>query len=308
MKRSIVLLAPALVLALACSKKSNDQAGSKSDDKATAATKEAELPPIKVLDAAFFGKTVAPPGEIAKVKPGSKMDEVKAAVPDLDKIQMKESGYEGVSYAVQDDLEGAEPGMHMPADKLAVIEQAWGPGIKTDRGGKPVVVWFNPEQGIRAAFDESGNGRAYLRFEAYMPVAKLLGEGKGLPLLDKPFEGKTEDEVKAMYPNLVGKTGHLEFPSTEWEFGSGITLSPYPMNKPIKSMAFSIPFKTPEQQAEIMKLIEAKWGKAGAEVPFGSLNGEKTWVYNKKDPHIEVTEPGGYNKNAITIRIGGNGK
>lgn len=307
MKRSLVLLAPALVFALACSKKSNDQAGAKSDDTKAAATKEPVKAANKPLDESFFGKTVAPPGALGPIKPGSSKEEAQKAVPDLDKIPMAETGYEGVSYAYQDLTEGSIPGVHLPKGSDAVIEKAWGPGIKTDRGGTPVVVWFNPEQGIRASYSAQGD-RAYLRFEPYMPVAKLLGEGKGLPLLDKPFEGKTEEELKTMYPSLVTKIGHLGFPATEWEFGGNINLSPYPMNKPIKSLAFSIPFKTPEQQAEIMKLIEAKWGKAGAEVPFGSLNGEKTWVYNKKDPHIEVTEPGGYNKNAITIRIGGNGK
>ena len=52
-----------------------------------------------------------------------------------------------------------------------------------------------------------------------------------------------------------------------------------------------------------MKVIEAKWGKAKGKVDF--TEGAKTFVYNKKDPHIEVTEPGGYNKNAVSIRIGG---
>jgi hypothetical protein len=220
-------------------------------------------------------------------------------------VGTQSSEIEDVAYAVQDGLEGAEPMIRMPADKAALIVEAWGPGQNVDRGGKPVTVWFNPEQGIRAAFSDDGENKAYLRFEPYMPLAKMLGEGPTIAFLDKPFEGKTVEEIKALYPQLVGKTGHLGTPSTEWEFGSGGTLSPYPMSGAVKSLAMSIPFKTPEGLAEIMKIIKAKWGEPKGEVPFGSVGGEKTWVYNKKDPHVEVTDPGGYNKDSVGIRIGG---
>lgn len=306
MRVRLLLLAAAVPLTVACSKKSDDKPAAKTQaQEGKTAPAKPEDKPKQPLTAAWLGKTVAPPGELAKIKLGSTKDEAVKASPLADKAGTQESEIEGVAYAVQDGLEGIETMIRMPADKLSVIEQAWGPGQKVDRGGKPVIVWFNPEQGIRAAFSDEGENRAYLRFEPYTPVAKLLGEGPNIAVLDKPFEGKTADEIKADYPNLVGKTGHLSLPSTEWEFGSGITLSPYPMSGKVESLAFSIPFKTPEGQAEIMKVIEAKWGKAKGEVPFGSVAGEKTFIYNKKNPHIEVTEPGGYNKDKVTIRIGG---
>lgn len=305
MRLHTALLAPALVLALGCSKKSDNAGKASSEAKTTETSKEPAEKAKKPLDAAWLGKAVVPPGELAKIKLGSTKDDAMKAFPELDKVEMAETGFEGVSYAVQDGLEGMETMIRLPADKLAVIEQAWGPGQKVDRGGKPVVVWFNPEQGIRAAFSDEGKNKAYLRFEPYTPLAKVLGEGPQIALLDKPFEGKTEDEVKALYPNLVGKTGGMRVPSTEWEFGSGTPLSAYAKTGKVQSLSFSIPFKTPEGQAEIMKLVEAKWGKAKGEVPFGSVGGEKTFVYSKKDPHVEITEPGGYNKNAVSFRIGG---
>jgi hypothetical protein len=299
MRFQTALLASVLALSLGCSKKSDDKATPGTEAKTTE-KKEAEPASKKPLDAAWFGKTVMPPGQLAKIKPGSKKEDAQQALPELDKISTADTGFDGVSYAAQDLTEGMIPGIHMPADKLSVLEQAWGPGQKIDRGGKPAVVWFNAEQGIRAAFSDTGGGRAYVRFEPYMPVAKMLGDGPNIAMLDKPFQGKTDEELKAIYPNLVGKTGRLSLPSTEWEFGSGIPLSSYPMNK-IESLTFSIPYKTPEAQAEIMKVIEAKWGEPKGEVPFGSVGGEKTFVYNKKDPHIEVTDK----KDKITIRIGG---
>jgi hypothetical protein len=305
MRLHTALLAPALVLALGCSKKSDDSSKTKAEAKTTETNKAPAEAAKKPLDAAWLGKAVMPPGSLAKIKPGATKDDATKAFPGMDKVEMEETGFEGVSYAVQDGLEGMETMIRLPADKLSVVEQAWGPGQKVDRGGKPINVWFNPEQGIRAAFSDEGSNKAILRFEPYTPLAKVLGEGPQIAFLDKPFEGKSEDEVKALYPNLVGKTGGLSLPSTEWEFGSGTPVSPYAKTGKVQSLAFSIPFKTPEGQAEIMKLVEAKWGKAKGEVPFGSVGGEKTFIYSKKDPHVEITEPGGYNKNAVSFRIGG---
>lgn len=303
MNCALVWLAPALTLALACSKTAEDKPASKAAVPGITETKEAAKPP---LTAAWFGKTVAPPGQLATIKPGITKEAADKLVTTVKIGVGTQSGdIEGVDYAVQDGLEGLEPMIHMPADKLPVIEEAWGKGHKVDRGGKPVTVWFNPEGGVRAAFSDEGDGKAYLRFEPYTPLTKLLGDGPNIAILDKPFEGKTDDELKVLYPNLVTKTGHVGLPSTEWEFGSGISLSPYPMDDKIKSLAFSIPFKSPEGLAEIMKVIKAKWGEPKSEVEFGSVGGEKTWVYSKKDPHVEVTDPGGYNKDSVTIRIGG---
>jgi hypothetical protein len=304
MRLHTALLAPALVLALGCSKKSDDTA-KKTDVASGTSDKEPVEVAKKPLDAAWLGKAVMPPGELAKVKPGMTKEDAAKAWPEIEKAQMLETGFEGVSYATQDGLEGLVSMIRLPADKLAVVEQAWGPGQKVDRGGKPVTVWFNPEQGIRAVFSDEGSNKAYLRFEPYTPLAKVLGDGPQIAILDKPFEGKTEDEVKALYPNLAGKTGSLHVPSTEWEFGSGTPLSPYAKAGKVQSLSFSIPFKTPEGEAEIMKLVEAKWGKSKGEVPFGSVGGEKTFIYNKKAPHVEITGPGGYNKNAVSFRIGG---
>lgn len=292
------------VLALSCASCSK-----KAEEKAAPATQEPAEPakPAKApFSAAWLGKSVAPPGELAKIKLGSTVDEAKQASPLADTAGTQESEIEGVAYAVQKDTENVitDLVLRLPAGKQAVIEEAWGPGQAADRGGKPVVVWFNPETGIRAAYDEDGD-RAHLRFEPYVPLAKLLGDGPAIAALGKPFAGKTKDELATIYAEY-SKNGGMWLPATEWEFGSGIPLSPYPLSKPIASLAFSIPFNPKGKgEVEVMEVITAKWGEAKGEVPFGNIGKEKTHVYNKKDPRIEVTGPGGYNAKAITIRIGG---
>ncbi len=303
MHRVSFVLVPMLALALtgACSKSDDKSSAKTSESKKTEPVEDKKAP----LTAAWFGKTVAPPGKLAKLVPGMKKEEAEKLTDVKIGVGTQSGDVEGVDYAVQDGLENIEPIVQIPADKAALVTEAWGPGTKTDRGGTPITVWFNPETGVRAAMSDPKNNEVDLRFEPYTPLTKLLGDGPQIAILDKPFEGKTPDELKALYPNLVTKTGHLGLPSTEWEFGSGITLSPYPMNDKVKSLAFSIPFKSPEGLAEIMKVIKAKWGEPKEEVPFGSVGGEKTWVYSKKDPHVQVTDPGGYNKSSVTIRIGG---
>ena len=290
------------LLSAACSKKKEDEGASAA--KATT-TEKAKVPEEKAkqpMTAAWLGKTVAPPGELAKLKPGMSIEDAKKASPLAGKAGTQESEIDGVAYAVQEDVTGGIDVMiRMPSDKKAVIEEAWGKGQDVDRGGKPVTVWLNPDAGVRAAYSDEGAGKAYLRFEPYTPLVKLLGEGPQIAALAKPFEGKTKDELKALYPEL-SRGSFFSLPATEWEFGSsGTNVSPYEKDGKTVSLAFSIPFKTPEAQAEIMKVIEAKWGKAKGKVDFT----EGAFVYNKKDPHIEVTEPGGYNKNAVSIRIGG---
>ena len=294
MKISLVLV----MIVAGCGKKEEKAGAPPPSPKAEQPAKPTKPP----LTAAWFGKTVAPPGELAKLKPGMPLAEAKKVSPIADHAGLDYGEVEDVEVGVQDEVQGGiDVIIDMPVAKKSLIEEAWGKGQDADRAGKPITVWFNPDAGIRAAFSDEHDGRAYLRFEPYQPLAKLLGPGPNIAALPKPFEGKTADELKAIYPEYQP----YGMPATEWEFGSTINLSPYPADGKIESLAFSIPFQTPEQQAEILRQIEAKWGKPKGEVEFGSVGGEKTFVYNKKDPHIEVTMPGGYEKNSFTIRIGG---
>jgi hypothetical protein len=286
----------------ACSDKKDEVPAAK-----TAPTEE-KAPAKQPLTAAWFGKTVAPPGELAKLKLGSKKDDAKKALAIADSPGTTESEIADVAYAFQYDTTNTlhTTLIRFPYDKAGLITEAWGAGQVADRGGRPVTVWFNPDTGVRAVLSDEGGNRGYLRFEPYMPLVKLLGEGKGIAVLDRPFEGKTQDELKALYPERITQTGHVGLPATEWEFGGHTNLSPYPMDGPIESLAFSIQFNEKGKgEAEVMDVITKKWGPAKAEVPFGSVGGEKTHVYNESDPHIEVTGPGGYKKDEITIRIGG---
>lgn len=301
------VLVVALLCVAACSNKKDEATPSKTAEP----TPDKAAPKLQPLTAAWFGKTVAPPGELAKVKLGSKKAEATKALAIADSPGTTASEIDDVAYAFQYDTTDTlhTTLIRFPHDKAGLIAEAWGPGQVADRGGKPVTVWFNPDSGVRAVLSDEGDNRGYLRFEPYMPLAKLLGDGPGIALLDRPFEGKTEDELEALYPERITQTGHVGLPATEWEFGGHTDLSPYPMEGPIESLAFSIRFNPKGKgEAEVMEVITKKWGAAKSEVQFGSVAGEKTHVYNESDPHIEVTGPGGYKKEEITIRIGGGDK
>lgn len=290
-----IVLSSILALTAGCSKKSDEGSSAQSP---TAVAKTAPEPAKQPLTAAFFGRAPAtPPGELAKLKPGMPKAEAAKLSPLATKSTSEPTTIEGVLLAVSDSPTGVDLLVSLPADKASLIDEAWGPGQKTDRGGTPVTVWFDAATGVRAALEVSGDS-ALLRFEPYTPVAHLLGEGKDLPFLQHGCTGKTKEELIALQPALATKSGRLSLPPTEWAFGGDLSLSAFPMSGPIESLAFSIPFQDPEGRGEIMKAIEAKWGTVKEEVTFG---GEKALVYNKAEPRIQVSESPG----AITIRCGG---
>ncbi len=287
MKRYLVLL-----LLLACSKKQDAPAP------APEKTAEAPKPAKQPLTAALFGKTVAPPGPLAKLQFG--MND-KDAEKQLDAANAANT-LEGVHWWLGiprktgklDDVI-----LEFPTAQRGLVAEAWGPGQDTDRGGHPVTVWFNPDLGVRAALSDDQD-HSTLRFEPYTPLAKLLGDGPQIAALSKPFVGLTQADLAKAYPELADESGHLWLPQTEWEFGSGIPVSPYPMEGPIESLAFSIPFKKGDDKskAEIVAAIEKKWGKVKKTEDLGV----KTAIYNEAGPRIEVEE-NGYTPNGVSVRV-----
>ena len=177
MKRTLAIV---LVLA-ACGKGDKKSAPSEADGSASAA------PAKKALAADFFGKQVAPPGPLAKIKFGSSIDEAKKAAPDIF-AKPAEAYYlvddpmiDGVSYGVGIEKETKkvdQMSVTLPAASKALIATAWGAGKDAkDSIQKPETVWFDPAGGWRAiltpGFDEK---EVKLDFHPYLPAAKLLGD------------------------------------------------------------------------------------------------------------------------------------
>src|SRR5687767_14764456 len=99
----------ALVLVASCGSKDSKESGSsssKSTDGEKAAPKEKQN-----VDAAFFGKAVAPPGALAKLTWGSSAADAQKAAPELfpkadkDTQFVRSTEHEGVSYGVGVDKE-----------------------------------------------------------------------------------------------------------------------------------------------------------------------------------------------------------
>jgi hypothetical protein len=295
---------PALALVIAttgCGKAADDHAAAAKTTKATESATTAPEP-VKAkhpITAAVLGKVVAPFGPLAQLKRGMPGD---AAEKMLDAAN-EQNDLEGVRWwmGLPDEHHQVDDMLvELPTARRGIIAEAWGPGQNGDRGGHPVTMWFNPETGIRAELSDDKD-HSELRFEAYTPLVKLLGDGKQIAMLAKPFVGLTQADLAKAYPELADKDGRLSFPPTEWEFGSGgITISPYPMDGPIKSLAFSIPYAKGDaaSKATVLAAIEKKWGKPKPSDEM-DLN---TKLYNPAGPRVEVTDDN-MHPDEIAVRI-----
>jgi hypothetical protein len=171
----------AIVLALAACGKGDKKSTDEGSGSASAA------PAKKALAADFFGKQVAPPGPLAKVKFGSSIDDAKKAAPDIF-TKVGEAYYlvddpaiDGVSYGVgieKDTKKIDQMNVTLPAAAKAMIATAWGAGKDgKDSIQKPETAWFDPAGGWRAIMQPGFDDKEVkLDFHPYLPAAKMLGD------------------------------------------------------------------------------------------------------------------------------------
>jgi hypothetical protein len=287
----------ALIAAAACGKTKDDHAEAAKTTEPASATAE----PAKAkqpITAAVLGKVVAPFGPLAKLTRGMPAD---TAEKTLDAANAQ-NDLDGVRWwmSTPENHKLADTLVELPTARRGVVAEAWGPGQDTERGGTAVTVWFNPETGTRAELsDESGHSTLW--FRAYTPLAKVLGDGSQVAMLAKPFVGLSPADLAKAYPELADDKGHLWLPPTEWEYGSeGIPVSLYPMDGPIKSLTFSIPYKKGDAaaKASVLAAIEKKWGKVKA---VNALD-PNTKTYNQAGPHVEVSEASS-SPDAFTVQL-----
>ena len=177
-----------LAVTAACGKGDKKPAGSTGSGDSPKTTEAPPAPAKKALGADLFGKTVAPPGPLAKVAFGSSLDDAKKAAPEIFAkpaeayYLIDDPAIDGVSYGVgidKDTKKVDQMKVTVPAAAKAMIATAWGAGKDAkDTLGKPETVWLDPAGGWRAilepGFDEK---RLDLDFHPYLPAAKLLGDG-----------------------------------------------------------------------------------------------------------------------------------
>jgi len=278
---------------------------SKSEEHAKKAPPSAPVEPSKPkLTAAWLGKTPAkPPADLAKLTFGMPLADAAKLVPWVVPNGQTLADVADTTLAMQktrDDKGVGDLLVMFPAEAKGAIAEAWGPGVDASRGGSPVTVWFDPANGVRAALSIDDQ-RATLRFEPYLPIAKLLGPGKDVAVFDKPFLGLTVAEASKNYAAMMdGKA--IVLPATEYEFADTTLAFFYPNDQPdakVKSLSVAFRYDVhPKLLAELTAAFEAKWGK-----PTGhdEIN-EKSLIYNVKNPHIEIADTT-YGTKTVSITI-----
>jgi hypothetical protein len=210
-RRSITFLCVAIgVLLAGCDKKDSSGKSKREGTKETAKQKQP-------LTEAFFGKTVSPPGALAKLKWAMPDAEARAAAPELfpkpDKdFQLADDAtLDKVTYGVGIDKETKKLErmyVQVPADGPALIAKAWGPGKDAkDTIGRPRTYWFDAASGWRAYSEKGFGDDVNLEFHPYIPAAKLLGEGSDtLGFAPQGIVGATLEELRTRFGPLVVET------------------------------------------------------------------------------------------------------
>lgn len=233
----------------------------------------------KVLTAEFFGNAVAPPGPLSAIKLGMTREQVaQLAAPYAAGTEVP-AGPEDVRLSV-DAKDGRVRSIMiagLPPDAGELLSAAWGRGTAVD--DKP--VWFNPKTGWRARYDAQ---LQLVQLTEYMPVVSLLGPGDKLAL---PLIGLTEKQLASVYPKfqVVAGGGQVMLPPTE--FATALTMIGVQIDPRTGRTArarFALPFVTDAHKAELLAVLEAKWGKAKAEIK----NGRTRLVYPKATTRVEV--------------------
>ncbi len=161
----------------------------------------------KNANGSYFGKTMAPPGDLAKIKKGMTLAEAQKAVPAIKKDEqsgdyMVDSGYVNLKIEVSlrkdvvDDIIFKFKG----TDASKFLSEAFGPGTP-DKIDKERVDWKNPATGYKAHLSCSRN--CYLYMEDFVPLKPEFFPKEIGPIADlaKVKVGMTEAEVKAALPN-----------------------------------------------------------------------------------------------------------
>jgi len=316
---STALLASA-ILATGCSKKHGDDSSGKAVEPAAAAAK-------KPLDAAFFGKKVAPVGLLAKVAWGSTENEVKTAAPGLFGKDGKphlapDEAVDQVSYSL--DLDKESKTVHglyaeVPKSAPALIDAAWGVGKDgKDTIGKPLRFWFDPATGWRA-YTEAGFGDSlYLQFQKYIPAAALLGDGPDtLGFAPQGILGATIADLSARYAdtlvvtdaakaaaeqkqvsNMAGRdlakelgeakpSVRLDLPPTEWGRFFTRIQIDWSDDGKVADVWFDLPYEAYGPAKDEIKALLDKKWGAPTE---GEQYGKKRWIYRAASPSVIVED------------------
>lgn len=306
----------ALALATACDK--GDDAA-KTDAKAAPAV---EKKPITDL---FPSATVELPPPLAKLAFGMVNADAEKAFPGITEKLVDLEGFDDISagsFSMDKGDTEVLTSVRVTFPKEAgdiekIITEKWGAPRKTKELDDVVLVWFNPDKGLRARLKPSFGDGKDLEFSAYMPFEKLIGTDKTkfgfekTPLLGLNLAGLTKDygdvlevltkeeaqkkreEMKKMFGDQIDALGEAQastdihllptelesFRTTVWpRFNKETGL--------IESVRFTIPFDSEEGAADkLMAQMKKVWGEPKEEEKYGS----KRWVFSE-EPFITVED------------------
>jgi hypothetical protein len=233
----------------------------------------------KPLEPAVFGKAVAAPGPLGKLKIGMPVDEAKKVagsyIPSGKRdYQSYPSGYSGMKYAVGLDDEKTKVNqirIIIPESAKATLDKAWGASLESKCHDDPCWYWFDASTGVRAkAEKEFRKGYIGVDFYNYSPIDKLFAPKPATFAFETtPLLGATIDDVKkaygAQYHEDAGSSStvrYLELPPTKYEsYWTRVNL--HDENGKVTELAMSI--ETPDEIAtahdELYGEIEKQWGK-----------------------------------------------
>ncbi|MCE9578164.1 MAG: hypothetical protein K8W52_33875 [Deltaproteobacteria bacterium] len=218
--RSVLTAFLATALITGCGKKdasSSDKPGSGSGDTGSGAPGKPAKPTAPIT-AEFFGKTVAPPGDLAKLSIGMAEADARAAAPALfpkpkGDYQLSDGPFVGVNFGVglnKDSKKVSRLTISLPpaANAKAMLESAWGKGKDAkDSIDKPRTYWFDPATGWRAHLEQGFGDDMSLEFDKYLPVTALLGEGPDtIGFAPQGILGATVDELRTRFPTTIVET------------------------------------------------------------------------------------------------------
>jgi hypothetical protein len=161
----------------------------------------------------LFGAGLAPtlPRAAAQLRLGMPLGEARRAAPELfAAAPAVAAGFGDVRLKGDDDgygRLGAVVVLLPRASALADVIGLWGQPVKGfDKGaGSSLYWWFDPTARLRARLEDDGRqpDTSRLVFEAYLPVAALLGlERDKLGFEKEPLLGMTEERVAQVYRDL----------------------------------------------------------------------------------------------------------
>lgn len=296
----------------------------KSEEKKTDAEPEKKVEKKPVSDL-IQGSAVELPPPLAKLNFGMTKDEAEKAMPgitdklvDLEEYADVSAGSFSTERGDKEVLTSLRLSLPKEAgDVKKMLTDKWGEPRTTKDLSDEVLVWFNPEKGLRARLKKGFGDGMDLEFSAYMPFTKLIGTdtakfgfetepligldlkglnehyGDVLEVLSKEEAEKKREEMKKMFGDQIDALGEAQastdihlLPTELESFRTTVWPRFDKESGKIESVRFTVPFEAEEGAADwMMGEMKKVWGEPKEEEKYG----KKRFVFSE-EPFITVED------------------